>query len=105
VETVYVDDLPQDNYGVEEWTSDWYPRRGLIEFRTVYSAPTESVLQVVARHELGHVLGMNHSTDWAHLMVGGLAPQVSHFSNDEVAIIQCRYHLPRGWDNRRYERD
>ncbi|MCI0452030.1 MAG: matrixin family metalloprotease [Candidatus Latescibacteria bacterium] len=105
VETVYVDDLPQDNYGVEEWTSDWYPRRGLIEFRTVYSAPTQWVLETVARHELGHVLGMNHSTDWAHLMVGGVAPQVQHFSEDEVAVIQCRYHLPRGWDNRRYERE
>jgi len=103
VETAYVDGLPQDNYGIAEWTSDWYPRLGLIEFRTTYSAPTVDVLEVVTRHEMGHVLGLNHSTDWTHLMVGGVAPQVDYFSDDEIALIRCRYHLPRGWDSSRYE--
>lgn len=105
VETVYVEGLPQDNYGIEEWTTDWFPNRGLIEFRSVYTEPTESVLEVVARHEMGHVLGMNHSTDFAHIMVGGVAPQALQFANDEIAAMQCAYHLPRGWDCRRFERE
>jgi hypothetical protein len=48
---------------------------------------------------------MNHSTDLAHIMVGGVAPQADFFANDEIAVIQCRYHLPRGWDCRRFERE
>ncbi len=105
VETAYVDNLTNDNYGVDEWTDDWYPRRGTIEFRTVYTEPTTPVLQMVARHEIGHVLGMNHSADIGHLMVGGVSPQVDYFTADEIAVIQCQYHLPRGWDTRRFERN
>lgn len=103
VETTYLDNLAHDNYGVDEWTTDWYPHRGTIEFRTVYSEPTTDVLQMVARHEMGHVLGLNHSTDNMHLMVGGASPQVDFFNQDEIAVMQCQYHLPRGWDCRRYE--
>ena len=103
VETTYLDNLTNDNYGVREWTDDWFPRRGTIEFRTVYSEPTTDVLEMVARHEMGHVLGLNHSTDFGHLMVGGVSPLVDYFSPDEIALIQCQYHLPRGWDSRRFE--
>ncbi len=105
VETVYIDNLPQDSYGVSEWTNDWYPRRGRIQFRTGYTLPTRDVLEVVTRHELGHVLGLNHSTDLAHVMVGGQAPQAEFFAPDEVALLLCRYHLPRGWDCRLFERE
>ena len=103
VETTYLDNIVHDNYGVDEWTADWYPHRGMIEFRTVYTEPTTEVLQMVARHEMGHVMGLNHSQDILHLMVGGVSPLVDFFSPDEIAVMQCHYHLPRGWDSRRFE--
>ena len=106
VETVYRDGLAQDHYELTEFTSDWYPRQGVIEFRTVYSVSTEDVLARTARHELGHVLGLNHSLDPSHLMLGGSqAPTAESFTPDELAVIRCLYTLPRGWDNRLFARN
>jgi len=96
VTCIYNNDLQYDNYGVRQWSPDWYPLQGEAEFRTVYTAPTQAAFQIVIRHELGHALGLNHSVDDRHLMVGGVSPQVPNFTPDELAVIDVRYHIPRG---------
>lgn len=105
VETTYDSNVTQDYYGVTEWTSDWYPNHGLIAFRTVYSPDTENVLEVTAAHELGHALGLNHSADPTHLMVGGVAPYASWFRGDELRVIRCLYRINRGFDDRWFIRN
>jgi Matrixin len=105
VETTYNGIIERDQHEVLEWSADWYPVLSLIEFRTVYNSTNADAFKLTARHEFGHALGLNHSLDTHHLMVGGPAPSVSAFSTDEIAVMRTFYAIPRGWNVRYYERN
>jgi hypothetical protein len=105
IETTYDGSAVHDSHIVLEWTTDWYPLVSLVEFREEYTTSVEDAFKLVVRHELGHALGLNHSTDTRHLMLGGPAPAVSHFDTDEIAVMRTYYAIPRGWNVRYYERN
>ncbi|HEX6789795.1 MAG TPA: matrixin family metalloprotease [Candidatus Krumholzibacteria bacterium] len=105
VETTYNGIISRDRYTQLTWSDDWYPLAGLIEFRVLYSAETVEAFKQIVRHEFGHSLGLNHSNDSGHLMVGFQAARVPTFTNDEVAVLRTFYAIPRGWNVRRFQRN
>ncbi len=105
LETAYSTIIERDQHEILTWSADWYPLVSLITFRTVYNATNVDGFKVIARHEFGHALGLNHSFDTRHIMVGGPAPSVPHFSTDEIAVLRTYYAIPRGWNVRYYERE
>ncbi|MGD8413309.1 MAG: carboxypeptidase regulatory-like domain-containing protein [Candidatus Latescibacterota bacterium] len=101
----YPQGLIYDNYGVRQWSEDWFPVVADIEFRRAYTPASENQFRRIIRHELGHALGLNHSLDPNHLMRGGTAPERDSFTDDETALIRVLYHVPRGTPVSYYVRD
>lgn len=68
---------------------------GKITMRTIYDPSIEGLMHTIASHEIGHALGMGHSADQQHLMVGGVTPVVNQPTPDEVLLGRVMYNLPR----------
>jgi hypothetical protein len=105
VSITYLDNIYADNYRVTEWSPDYFPENGLIQFRVTYGTGTAETFRGIIRHEFGHVLGLMHSADSRHLMVGGHAASRTTFTPVEEDVLRALYHIPRGHDNLRYLRD
>lgn len=96
VSTRFDDGADADNYLVTERDAYFFPITGRVRFRTVYSSDSAPQFKVVVRHEFGHVVGLQHSSDPYHLMVGGTVPRVSNFTLDEISVMKVFYNIPRG---------
>jgi hypothetical protein len=88
--------VDRESYLVTQHDKDGLQIQGRIAIRTVYTEAELPILQVIIRHEVGHALGMRHSTDVNHLMIEGRFPAVTHPSRDEVALVKAMYRIPRG---------
>jgi len=49
---------------------------------------------VIFTHEFGHIIGLDHSVDDGHIMIGLTFPRVDHVSEDEIHLVRSIYHLP-----------
>ena len=97
VRVVFRSNIARDNYRVIDRDASYYTIKGEIRLRPV-SLPNQVVFfKVNVRHELGHAMGLFHSSDTSHLMVGGVAPTQSTFTADELRLIESYFTIPPGY--------
>jgi hypothetical protein len=98
---VKYDTLTEERHHVETpaYNADGTPARKEIHiFPKNTEMPLSRFADMVFTHELGHVIGLDHSMNTGHLMVGLTAPQVLHPSIDEIRVVQVLYHMPNFFD-------
>ncbi len=88
----------RENYLVTKRDEFGMQIQGRVALKTIYTVDNLEVFQVIVRHELGHALGFNHSTDGDHIMVGAHFPGVLFPAVDEINLGKAMYNLPRGFD-------
>jgi hypothetical protein len=63
------------------------------------SMPVWKLADLIFAHELGHVIGLYHSWNPGHLMLGLTTPEVKHPTLDEARVVQVLYHMPSIFDS------
>lgn len=96
VYVAYDGSIDRDKYSRLKVDPETLTLLGRITFRTFYDSDSEWLFQRIARHEVGHALGLGHSEDPWHLMIGFQAQRVDQATVDEIALARAMYRLGRG---------
>jgi len=75
-------------------------RRELWIFFLYHQAPIDLIPEKIFTHEFGHIIGLKHSRNLGHLLVGYTTPQVDHVTTDEANAAKILLHYPNIYDFR-----
>ncbi|MCD6379502.1 hypothetical protein J7M07_03550 [bacterium] len=82
------------------FNEDQTPKRKILFISTLISTPPiTGHTHVIYTHEFGHIIGLDHSLDEGHIMIGGIFPKVDHVSTDESNLVRIIYNLPAIFDS------
>ncbi len=89
----------QHNVSIQECNADGTPSLKVLRIYTQHDdVPILAYSQLVFAHELGHVIGFDHSRNAGHLMVGLTMPQSHVPTADEINAVRCLYRFPNIFD-------
>ncbi len=96
-EIVYDYSVTEGRHRVEvlSLNEDGTPQKKKMIIYPLISTPSITVYtHVIFTHEFGHIIGLDHSVDDGHIMLGLTFPRVDHVSEDEIHLVRSIYHLP-----------
>jgi len=105
---IIYDDVSDDRHHVTttERNADGTPKtRELWIYTPNTEVPLSTHSQMVYAHELGHVIGLDHSRNIGHLLIALTTPQVDHATTDETRVVQAVYHMPNIFDSKTFIND
>ncbi|MDZ7861078.1 MAG: hypothetical protein U5O15_10525 [Candidatus Krumholzibacteriota bacterium] len=98
--TTVPDDYVSHRVETVEMLEDDTPGRKVMFIYTLLSSPSiTNDTHVIYTHEFGHVIGLHHSLDEGHIMIGLTFPKVEHVSTDESNLVKILYNLPPVFDS------
>jgi hypothetical protein len=85
--------------GVTAYNDDGTPKRKDITICFLDAeAPIELLPHAIFAHEFGHILGLGHSRNAGHLLVGFTLPYVRHITSDEANAFKILRRFPNMYD-------
>jgi len=81
------------------FNSDGSPaKREMWLFMLNTEAPIQNAPRKIPAHEFGHILGLKHSRNEGHLLLGYTTPRVDHVSTDEANVVKILHRYPYIYD-------
>lgn len=85
--------------GTTAYNDDGTPKRKDITICFLDAeAPIEVLPHAIFAHELGHIIGLGHSRNAGHLLVGFTLPYVRHITTDEANVVKILHRYPNFFD-------
>jgi hypothetical protein len=99
VKIVYFNQNSKHRYIITAYNDDGTPAKKEVWIYLKHDmVPVLTLSHLVFAHEFGHILGLDHSINRGHVMLGYTLPEVHHVTTDEANAVRILYHAPPVYD-------